>query len=93
VPETTHIGAYPCVSKAANADRANRKSPANQLVLVLYSLEGWPNCHAEGRGFESHQPLLLQIGAFRCSRKAETIPAYRLQSRLGAPGGLWQKAE
>jgi uncharacterized protein (DUF433 family) len=62
VPETLHIGAYLCVSTAESVDRVTRKSPANRRVLVLHSPDGWPDCHAEGRGFESLQPLSMIDG-------------------------------
>jgi hypothetical protein len=49
--------------RASSGHHAIRKSPANRLVLVLYSLNGWPNCHAEGREFESLQPLRFESPA------------------------------
>jgi hypothetical protein len=44
-------------------DLADHESPANGLIKGRSSPDDLANCHAEGRGFESHQPLFRECPA------------------------------
>jgi hypothetical protein len=57
VPDSLHINAYPFISALNIHDLANHESPAKRLIKDRSSLDDLTNCHAEGRGFESLQPL------------------------------------
>jgi len=50
---SAHIRAYSWSRPSA----APLRNPCKRLYSLPAGLGGWPNCHAEGRGFESHQPL------------------------------------
>jgi hypothetical protein len=55
-------------------DLADHESPANGLIKGPSSPDDLANCHAEGRGFESHQPLFanpLHVGGSGSARVAE----------------------
>jgi hypothetical protein len=81
VPDSLHIHAYPFISALNIPDFVNHESPANGLIKDRGLPDDLANSHAEGRGFESLQPLLLQTGTFQGARKAGTTPVYPL--RLG----------
>jgi len=57
VPDSLHIGAYPFISAPNIRDLTNHERPANGVNKDRSSPDDLANCHAEGRGFESHQPL------------------------------------
>lgn len=66
VPDSLHIYAYPFISALNIHDLADDESPANGLIKDQSSRDDLPNCHAEGRGFESLQPLRRESHA--CGR-------------------------
>jgi hypothetical protein len=59
VPDSLHIHAYPFISALNIPDFVNHESPANGLIKDRRLPDDLANCHAEGRGFESLQPLRI----------------------------------
>jgi hypothetical protein len=72
VPDSLHIHAYPFISALNIPDFVNHESPANGPIKDRRLPDDLANCHAEGRGFESHQPLRFDSPALR---------------QVGLPGG------
>jgi hypothetical protein len=63
VPKSLHIGAYPRVLLIAGRLPRRCETPANMRYSLPAGPGDGPNCHAEGRGFESHQPLRFESPA------------------------------
>jgi hypothetical protein len=57
VPKSLHISAYPRVFLREVPVSFINESPANGHYLGRELVDELSNCHAEGRGFESLQPL------------------------------------
>ena len=99
VPETLLIGAYLRIFGQDERGLVNCKSPANEVDLGLQRIRDLPNCHAEGRGFESHQPLfanVLHVGGSGSAMAAETRSNHpRISPPFQAlvPGMPWMRAD
>jgi hypothetical protein len=57
VPESLHIGANRCISLAGPRPPGTTEVAANRHNEAAADFGDLANCHAEGRGFESLQPL------------------------------------
>jgi hypothetical protein len=80
VPKSLHIGAYPRVLLIAGCLSRCYEIPASSHISLPAGLEDRRNCHAEGRGFESHQPLFRECPArgrvgFGAGRRSKIEPS------------------
>jgi hypothetical protein len=57
VPDSLHIRAYRCLFLRGEPARLSSKIPAKRRSRRAWPANDLANCHAEGRGFESLQPL------------------------------------
>jgi hypothetical protein len=63
VPETLHIGAYPRIFMLATRGQPIMKDLQINCIESHRAPSTCPIAIAEGRGFESHQPLSCQVKA------------------------------
>jgi len=78
VPETLHIGAYPRTFTPETRGQADLEIPANRLDRGPLRAADLPNCHAEGRGFES-------ISRFFANPLGGLVPALEPETKSNHP--------
>jgi hypothetical protein len=69
VPKSLHIGAHPRVLLIVGRLLRHHETPASGHIRCSPGLGDGPNCHAEGRGFESLQPLRTRSRSRAGSRR------------------------